>query len=153
METKRFARGDVIIRQGDMPAFLYDIHSGAVGIYAEQGTADETHITTFGPGQVFGEMELIASCPRSATAVALEDTAVHALTQQDFSAYFADKPEKVLSIMRQVSQRVRETTDDYLAACRTVYDAVEAEQEGQPKPPTLLERLNFFAKVGALLGK
>ena len=71
METKRFARGDVIFRQGDMPAFLYDIDSGAVGIYAEQGTADETHITTFGPGQVFGEMELIASCPRSATRRAL----------------------------------------------------------------------------------
>lgn len=153
METKRFARGDVIFQQGNMPLFLYDIDSGSVGIYADHATPDETHITTFGPGQVFGEMELIASCPRSATAVALEDVTVHALTQQDFSAYFADKPEKVLSIMRQVSQRVRETTDEYLSACRTVHDAVEAEEAGQPKPPTLLERLSFFAKVGALLGK
>lgn len=153
METKRFDAGTVIFRQGDFPGCMYDIQSGAVAIYAEYGTAQQTRLTTFTAGQVFGEMELIASCPRSAAAVAAEDTETVALTQADFAGYFQDKPEKVLSVMRQVSRRVKETTDDYLAACRTVYETVQADRQKQPQSPQVKEHLSLLHRIGRVLDR
>ena len=152
MEAKRFDKNEVIFRQGDLAGTMYDMESGAVGIYAWYGTEMETHLVTFGPGSVFGEVELIESCPRSASAVALEDdTRVREITREDFAGYFQDKPEKVLAIMRQVSRRVRETTQTYLEACRTVYETVETEKTGEKESSWLEERLAFFYKIGRLL--
>ena len=152
MENKRFAKGEVIFRQGDTARTMYDIESGSVGIYAWYGTEKETHLVTFGPGSVFGEIELIESCTRGASAVALEDgTEAWELTREDLGGYFADKPEKVLDIMRQVSRRVRETTQSYLDACRTVYETVETEKSGGKLSAWLEEHLTLLYRIGRLL--
>jgi len=154
METRRFDRGQVIFRQGEYAGTMYDISAGAVGIFAGYGTPEQTQLATFALGDTFGEMEFIARCPRIASAVALEDgTEAKELLEADFTAYFRDKPEKVLSVMRQLSRRVRETTDSYLEACRTVYEAVETEKKGEKRSPKLKERLSFFRRIGLLAEK
>lgn len=154
MDTKRFDRGQVIFRQGEYAGTMYDICAGTVGVFAGYGTPEETQLAVFGPGDTFGEMEFIARCPRIAAAVALEEgTEARELMEADFSAYFRDKPEKVLSVMRQLSRRVRETTDSYLDACRTVYETVETEKSGGKRSSGLKERLSFFHRIGLLAEK
>lgn len=153
METKRFAKGEFIFRQGDVPRYMYDIRSGHVGIFAEHGDGIRTQLAIFGPEQIFGEMEVIASSPRSASAMALDAVEVNAIDQADFSGYFQDKPEKVLDIMRQVSQRVRDTTLRYLDACRTVHLAVEADRAGQTPEDQVREKLSLLHRIGLALGK
>jgi CRP-like cAMP-binding protein len=150
METKRFAKGDVIFRQGEISACMYDIRSGSVGIFAGLGTGEQTQLVRFGPGDTFGETEFIASCPRMASAVALEETEALEIDEERFSSYFSDKPEKILSLMRQLSRRVRETTEGYLEACRTVYETVETDRTGKKRDAELKERLSFFRRVGRL---
>lgn len=153
METKRFDKNEVIFRRADLAMTMYEIESGAVGIYAWYGTEMETHIATFGPGDVFGEVELIESCPRAADAVALEDgTEVREISREEFADCFQDQPEKVLAIMRQVSRRVRETTRSYLEACRAVCEKVETEERGE-RDSWLSEHLSIFYKIGRLLKK
>lgn len=147
METKTFAPGEVIFRQGDLAGLMYELTAGAVAVYTDYGAPEERQLTVFGPGDVFGELELIASCPRSATAVALEDAAARALDREDFAAYLEDKPDRVLAVMGQVSRRIRETTADYLEACRTVYEAVEADRTGDERTPHLWEKLRLFSRL------
>ena len=148
-----FKAGDVIFRQGDFPKCMYDIRTGHVAIYAEYGTAAQRLLTTFGPGQMFGEMEIIASCPRAATAVAADDVKAVPLTQSDFTHYFQDKPEKVLAVMRQLSRRVKETTDVYLDACRTVYETVQSDRSGGEKSAHIHEKLSLLHRIGRALGR
>ena len=145
-----FKKDDVIFRQGEYAATMYDICSGSVGIYADYQTPDEKQLAVLPAGEVFGEMGLIECYPRSATVVAMEDgTEVHEVSSQEFSAYFQDSPEKVLSVMKQLSKRLRATTKDYQEACRTVYETVEAEKKGEEKSGWLRNSLKFFHEVYA----
>jgi len=127
---------------------MYDIRWGRVGVYAAYGTPQEKKLAELGAEDFFGEMGLLDREPRSATVVALEDgTSVQEITSGEFSAYFKDSPDKLLSVMRQMSSRLRETNKNYLEAVRTVYDTVEAEKKGEEKSGGLLSRLNFFHGV------
>ena len=74
--VKRFAKGEVIFKEGALESFMYDLIEGKVGIYAHYGEAGEKLLTELNAedgGATFGEMGLIDVMPRSATAVALED--------------------------------------------------------------------------------
>lgn len=143
-----YQKGDVIFRQGEYAATMYDICSGSVGIFADYQMPEEKQLAVLPAGEVFGEMGLIECYPRSATAVAMEDgTQVQEISSAEFSSYFNDSPEKVLAVMKQLSKRLRETTKNYREACRTVFETVEAEKKGKEKSSWLKESLQFFHEV------
>lgn len=147
MISKSFDNGDIIFEQGVYQNTMYEVVSGTVGIYADFGTPSECRLATLGAGESFGEMGLVECYPRSATAVALElDTTVEEIDADEFSAYYANQPQKVLSIMRQMSARLRETNEKYVEACRTVYEAVEAERVERRRAKSLGSRLSDMLK-------
>ena len=49
--------------------------------------------------------------------------------------------------MKQLSRRLRETTQNYREACRTVYETVESEKSGKEKSSWLKSSLQFFHEV------
>ena len=135
MKEITFSKDQVIFRQGEFASVMYDILSGEIGIYTDYQGADEKQIAVLKAGDLFGEMGLIENYPRSATAVALADgTAVAELEESDLRTYLQDKPEKLLQVMRQLSSRIRETTEKYVDVCRTVSERRRVQKE-----------LNFYA--------
>ena len=126
MKEITFGKDQVIFREGDDARTMYDILSGKVGIYKNYGAKNEQQIIVMEAGQVFGEMGMIEYYPRSATAVALEDTVVEELGESELRDYFKNKPEKLLQLMKVLSQRVRETTQKYMDVCRTINDHEKA---------------------------
>ena len=146
MRQITYAKGDIIFRQGDTAAVMYDIISGKVGIFSGYQTEQEKKIAEIEAGQVFGEMGMIEIYPRSATAVALEDGVVLAeIGEADLEAYFKGKPDKLLQLMRQLSERIRETTKKYVDVCGTVSRNRQAE-EREEKQPELLQEMDRYAK-------
>ncbi len=124
------SKDQVIFRQGDSAATMFDIQSGTIGIFTDYQTEREERIAQLDAGQLFGEMGVIEFYPRSATAVALEDgTVLTELEEGDLAEYLKDKPEKLLQVMRQLSHRIRETTQNYVDVCRTVSERERAEKE------------------------
>lgn len=129
MKEITFSKDQIIFCQGDYASVMYDIISGRIGIYTDYQTEKENKITELAAGEVFGEMGLIESWPRSATAVALEDGTVLAeLGESDLKEYLKDKPEKLLVVMRQLSRRIRETTQNYVNVCQTVHDSERTQK-------------------------
>ena len=126
MKETTFGKDQVIFREGDNATTMYDILSGKVGIYKNYGAENEQRIIVMEAGQVFGEMGMIEYYPRSATAVALEDTVVEELGESELRDYFKTKPEKLLQLMKVLSQRVRETTQKYMDVCRVINDHEKA---------------------------
>jgi diguanylate cyclase len=64
--------GTILFEEGEAGAFAYLITKGRIAIFLREG-AGETVIALRGPGEIFGEMALLDSDPRSASARALED--------------------------------------------------------------------------------
>lgn len=144
MEITKFKKNEIIFKEGEFEAWMFDIRWGKVGIYSDYGTENEKLLTTLEAGQYFGEMGLIDCRPRSATAVALDaDTQVQKIDAETFHGYFADKPEKLFAIMQQMSRRIRELTNDYMEACKAAYESVEEEKD-EAKKETLRAKLKKY---------
>ena len=150
MRQLTFAKGDVIFRQGDVANVMYDIVSGKVGIYSDYQGEQEKLIAELDDGQILGEMGMIEAYPRSATAVALsEQVVLSELVEDDLEAYFKDDPAKVLQLMRQLSERLRETTRKYTELCGTVSRHKKAEEQGDDQPELMKEMdryATFYSK-------
>lgn len=148
MNTLRFSAGDLIFREGDFQLTMYDIQKGSVGVYLDYDTEQNKQLTVLRENQFLGEMGLIESAPRSATAVALEDgTVLREIGEDEFFAYFEDKPERLLQILRQMSARIRENTEEYREVCRALFEREEAEKAGREKSDALNEQLNAISKA------
>ena len=86
---KTYNNNDIIFKQGDYADSMFDITAGSVGIYVAYGTEHENRLAVLKAGHFLGEMGLIDECPRSATAVALEDgTTLAEIGEKEFSGYF-----------------------------------------------------------------
>ena len=135
MAEKMFKSGEVIFLEKTYEACMYELLEGTVGIYSHYGQQDEKLLTELKAenGVYFGEMGLVESMPRSATAVALSDVRVNVITGADFGTFFSEHPERVYAVMTQMGGRIRELTRDYLDVCRAAAEIVETKGSGKEK--------------------
>ena len=147
METKRFQKGEVIFQERSFGNTMYEIRSGSVGVYLSYGKPEELKLTELGAVRIFGEMAVIEVSPRSATVAALEDVELLEITTADIRTYFDERPEKLLEIMRSLSRRTRELTDDYNAACAALGEWKDATRAGGKKRAGLMDLLARFAEA------
>ncbi|MBO7675790.1 MAG: cyclic nucleotide-binding domain-containing protein [Atopobiaceae bacterium] len=149
MRRQTFGHDDIIFREGEYAESMFEVESGSVGIYANYGSPDARLLATLGQNEYFGEMGLAECYPRSATAVALEDgTTLDEIGADEFSDFFVGRPDVVLTIMRSLSARLRETNARYLEARQTIHDAVEAERAGAKRSNALASKLTRLLRFG-----
>ena len=144
-KIKTFDKGTVIFKQGDVELKMYDIISGKVGIYANYKKKDEKLLAEMLPGSFFGEMGLIDMLPRSATAVALEDSETRVIDQNEVQQYLEENPEKAMIIIKTLSKRLRGLTLDYMDACSTIAKVCK-EKAPEEKKGKLWDRMLGFAE-------
>jgi CRP/FNR family transcriptional regulator/CRP/FNR family cyclic AMP-dependent transcriptional regulator len=107
---RQFRQGEAIFQQGDPGQMLYLIESGQVRIYLQDEEGQETSVIVYGPGEIFGELAVIDEMPRSASALAMEDTVVHILSRDRFRAHMRNSPQPALNFLKALSMRVRYST-------------------------------------------
>ncbi len=144
--TRKFKKGEVIYKQNDFEMLFYDILYGGVTLYQNYGTPEQVVIKELSSG-FLGEMEVIEARPRTTTAIATERTEAKVITAEDFGALFQEKPSLVLSVMQQMSARIRELTRDYNNACRVVAQAMEAEKAGREKSEELQQERQALSDI------
>ena len=113
MQERVFSKNEVIFREGDRAEHFYQVKEGTAGVYANYGQADQRKLTEVKPGSYFGEMAIIDVWPRSATVVAEEELHTIELTGSELDEYFGKEPDKILTLMNQLGDRIRELTADY----------------------------------------
>ena len=107
---RAFAKGMIIFHKGGTGQTLYIIESGKVRIFILSESGQEISVNVYGPGDVFGELALLDGLPRSAGAVAMEQTVTLTLHREDFLRHLESCPGMASSIMEVLSARVRYTT-------------------------------------------
>lgn len=109
-----FPAGHVIFREGDSGDALYIIEAGRVEISALVGNRERCVFSQFGPGEYFGEMAVVDSQPRSATATAEIPTVVWVIPRARLWRTFARSPKLLVAMVQEFSLRMREFNRLYL---------------------------------------
>ena len=105
---REYKAGDVIFKQGDDAHELYIVQSGKVQLF--QGARV---LETLSNDGIFGEMALIDSASRSATAVAITDAMLIPVSEDSFLSLIRNAPQFVLNVMRLLTRRLRERDRQY----------------------------------------
>ncbi len=121
MEARSASRGTTIFAEGDPSRYLALVIKGQVDIVKRDSAGRDHVIITLGPGKTLGEMALIDREPRSAAAVATDDTLLMLLTEEQFDQLTKSYPglgiRLILKLAKMMSQRLRRTSGvlvDYL---------------------------------------
>jgi CRP/FNR family cyclic AMP-dependent transcriptional regulator len=97
-----FAAGETIFTEGTTGREMYVVLEGSVYIRVGNKTLDVT-----GPGGVFGEMALIDSSARSATAIAKDDCTLTSIDEKQFLRLVDRIPLFALNVMQILAGRLR----------------------------------------------
>lgn len=106
--VRGFARDERIFAEGEVGKEMYVVLSGSV-LIRRRREGGESAVATLVTGDIFGEMALVESQPRFATAVAGEDgTRVMVIDQARFVYLVSQQPAFALTVMQVLSRRIRE---------------------------------------------
>jgi CRP/FNR family cyclic AMP-dependent transcriptional regulator len=100
--SRAYKAGETVFREGDDGFVMYVVLEGAVKL-SVTGRSVEKVVK----GGVFGEMALIDSSPRSATAVAVTDCTLVSVTAERFKSLIQETPGFALEIMSIMAMRLR----------------------------------------------
>lgn len=109
---RAFAKGSVVISEGDEALALYVIVSGRVKVYTTTHDGKEIILRLHGPGEYFGELTLLDGSTRSASVKAIEACKLLVLPKGKFVECSASHPQLYLKLLRDLSSRVRQLTDE-----------------------------------------
>jgi CRP/FNR family cyclic AMP-dependent transcriptional regulator len=96
------AAGTQLTHEGRYEGYVFVVISGSVGIERDGRTVD-----TIGAGDFFGEIAAIDGGPRTATAMALEDSRLLMLSHEPFYELLEVTPELQAAVMGAMERRLR----------------------------------------------
>lgn len=108
--TRRtFENGAVVFREGDAPSFVFVIMSGRLKLTTAALDGRELLLELRGPGELIGELGVVDSTPRSATATAIDRLQVIVMGSAAFRQLMADRGNIALAVLTMVATRLRES--------------------------------------------
>ncbi|HRK39097.1 MAG TPA: cyclic nucleotide-binding domain-containing protein [Burkholderiaceae bacterium] len=104
--VRQHAPGDVVFREGDRGHAMYVVLAGSIDI-VKRNDAEDLCIANLGTGEMFGEMALIDSGTRMATAKAGADGAkLMSIDQARFVYMVGQQPAFALAVMQTMAKRL-----------------------------------------------
>jgi NTE family protein len=103
----RVPAGDWLFRAGDEGDALYVIRAGRLEVVG--GDGEGTVMRVLGRGAALGELALLTSSPRSASARAARDTDLIVIDRDDFQRLLEDAPEVSLALTRTLGAQLRDS--------------------------------------------
>lgn len=107
-----------VCRKGDVGKYFYAIASGGVNVSLAGGSRAST--VFMGPGQVFGEMSLLADLPVSASVQTVSETGVFLISRDVFDALLDSEPEFHRTLVDMLVSRLRHRSEALSAAHRAI---------------------------------
>lgn len=110
IKTKTIKSGQVVFREGETSKEAYKILSGRVAI-AMAGPSKPVILAQLGAGDIFGEMGLVDERPRSASAVAVDDTTLEVVTLEGLNHMILHEPQRFIPYLSLFFERLRTMND------------------------------------------
>jgi len=107
LDEENYFAGDRVFDINDFGEHMYILQSGRVGISLSPDLASRELVAELGPGECFGEMNLLDELPRSATAHVLEDSMILSLEKSRLRGLIINYPELSIGLLKGLSLRLR----------------------------------------------
>ena len=140
-----YEAGEVIFKEGSHGKTVYLVSSGMVEI-SKMTRGKKVVVERLGPGAIFGMMTFIDPSPRSAAAMALEDTVVDLLDKEFLDREFNHLASDFRQLLVTLVRRLKKTTDDLVRAS----SLLETKASGTVKMSFESESDFFRAYIGNL---
>jgi CRP-like cAMP-binding protein len=101
-EERKFAPNQTLVREGTMGSEMFVIAVGQCEV-----RKGDRRVAMLGPGQLFGEMSVLLTDPRSATVLAVTDVTTYVLGGWAFREALHADPSLGLHIMRTLASRLK----------------------------------------------
>lgn len=108
---RRYAAGEVIVREGDLTSSMFLIESGRAGVTIHGPARDSRRLAVLDPGSAFGEISLLTGAPRTATVRALTETVLIEIEKETLSPILQDNPTLCEALDAIVQERRRRAAD------------------------------------------
>jgi signal-transduction protein with cAMP-binding, CBS, and nucleotidyltransferase domain len=95
----------MVFSEGEPGDELYIIRSGSVTI-TKIADNNEVLLAVLKPGDIFGEMALLESKPRAASAITREDSVLLAVSRANFSRIVATQPQIIARLTTLLAERI-----------------------------------------------
>jgi CRP/FNR family transcriptional regulator, cyclic AMP receptor protein len=135
VDYEEVAEGATLFQTGEPGESLFVVRSGEIELYIKDTAGQKIVLTTARAGDMFGELSLLDSGPRTATALALLDTGLLVLDRDDLLLLFQKRPDSALHMLAAMSRMTRKA--DELLRTRVSRNVNEEVQVNF----TLLERI------------
>src|SRR5678815_1316338 len=126
VDSIKLNTGDTLFQAGEPGESLFIVRTGSVELYIKDTVGQKIVLTISEAGDLFGELSLLDSGPRTATAVALSETDLLMLDRDDLLLLFEKRPDAALNMLAAMSAMTRKA-DELLRTrvSRNVNEAVE----------------------------
>jgi CRP/FNR family cyclic AMP-dependent transcriptional regulator len=102
---REYLAGQVLFREGERGEEMFVIQTGVVQILKKMGDVDRP-LAALGRGEFVGEMAILNDKPRTATAVALEDSKVLVIDGATLEQMIATNTEIALRLVKKLARRL-----------------------------------------------
>jgi CRP/FNR family transcriptional regulator, cyclic AMP receptor protein len=117
IHNRNYIAGEYIFYQGDPGIGLYLISEGEIQINRESEKGEKVPLAVFHKGDFFGELALVDSEKRSASAIANTDTKLSVIFKPDLDEFIEKYPRKGIKIVQGIAEitavRLRTLNEDY----------------------------------------
>mgnify|MGYP001823370853 CR=1 FL=1 len=103
--------GEVLFTEGDEGGYAYVVDEGAVKVSRQDPGGAELTLATLERGEIFGELALIDTGPRSATATAMKSSELIMLDRETFQHGLSSEPRLMNLVMGDFAKRIRRMDD------------------------------------------
>ena len=104
---RRWANGEVVVREGDEGDTCYVVRSGAARVTRTHSDGRAITLAELRRGDIFGELAMWGGETRSATVETLEDTTAVALLASDVRRLLSAHPEIAVKLLAEIAARLR----------------------------------------------
>ena len=111
IDESHVAAGEALFQAGDPGDSLFIVQSGEIELFIKDTAGQKIVLATPSSGDMFGELAMLDSGPRTATAVALQDSDILVLDRDDLVLLFQKKPEAALHMLAALSSLTRKADE------------------------------------------
>jgi CRP/FNR family cyclic AMP-dependent transcriptional regulator len=103
---RRYRRGTYLFHEGDGSLEVFFLLQGRVEISGDSGGGRRRYHTTLEGSRFFGELGVLGDQPRTASALALEDSDLWVIAGEDFRAFVSEEAAVSRAMLRILARQV-----------------------------------------------
>jgi CRP/FNR family transcriptional regulator len=104
---RHYARGDIILLEGDPGGALQYLRSGLVKVFKTSAEGKEQVLRLIEPGQTFNDVPALDGGPNPASAAAMEESVVYAIGRAELQRLILERPAVAAAAVKALAAALR----------------------------------------------